>query len=259
LIVKQCQLEQLNSFLEERISSAVNDLRQKDQALIQQSRLAVMGEMINNIAHQWRQPLNNIGLMVQNLGYAIDNGESDRDGARKEVDNVMKNIVFMSNTIDDFRNFFRTDKQRCSFSVNRSVESALAFVGASLKNSNIKVDLAAEDKVTATGFHNEYAQVLLNVIANARDVLMERNISDPGIEIKICGVEGRSVVTISDNAGGVPDDVLIKIFDPYFTNKEAGKGTGIGLYMSKVIIEHNMGGSLTAYNMGPGAVFRIEI
>ncbi len=259
LAAKQRQLEELNSCLEERIISAVNDLRQKDQALIQQSRLAVMGEMINNIAHQWRQPLNNISLIVQSLECCVENGEPDREEARKAVDNVMKTVLFMSNTIDDFNNFFRSDKHRSNFSVNKAVESALVLVGASLKNSDIEVDLATEDKITASGYRNEYAQVLLNVITNARDALLERNVREPGIRIRVRGEEGRSVVTIGDNAGGVPEDILHRIFDPYFTTKDAGIGTGIGLYMSKVIIEHNMGGSLTVCNTGRGAEFRIEL
>jgi C4-dicarboxylate-specific signal transduction histidine kinase len=171
----------------------------------------------------------------------------------------MNTVLFMSNTIDDFSNFFRSDKHRCNFNVNRAVKSALVLVGASLKNSDIKVDLATEERITACGYRNEYAQVLLNVISNARDVLLERKVCEPTIRIRIRGEEGRSVVTISDNAGGIPEDILLRIFDPYFSTKEAGKGTGIGLYMSKVIIEHNMGGSLTVCNTGHGAEFRIEI
>lgn len=259
LVIKQRQLEKLNGSLGERITSAVNDLRQKDQALIQQNRLAVMGEMINNIAHQWRQPLNNVGLLVQSMGLFLEKVDPDSDEMHETIRRIMDNLVFMSNTIDDFRNFFRKDKQRHNFSINKSVESALEFVGASLKNSCIKIDLTRGDRVSVIGYRNEYAQALLNIISNARDVLLERKVSDPGISIDISAQEGRSVVTITDNAGGIPKEILPRIFDPYFTTKEAGIGTGIGLYMSKVIIEQNMGGRLTARNTDSGAEFRIEV
>jgi two-component system C4-dicarboxylate transport sensor histidine kinase DctB len=259
LAAKQIQLEELNHSLEEHIHSAVNDLRQKDQALIHQSRLAVMGEMINNIAHQWRQPLNNIGLLVQSIESGMRSGKLEEDEVSKEIETVMDIIGYMSRTIDDFRNFFRQDKQKRVFKVEKVVSSALAFIDASLKHSNIRVELSVEETDTITGYRNEYAQVLLNILSNARDELLERKVLDPLIRIHLYSQEGRSILTIADNAGGIRDDILPRIFDPYFTTKEQGKGTGIGLYMSKVIIEQNMGGSLTVSNVEGGAEFRVEV
>ncbi len=259
LELKQQQLEELNSLLEQRICETVAELRHKDQILIQQGRLASMGEMINNIAHQWRQPLNNIGLIVQTLQFSFDSGELTADDMDREIAKAMNVIMYMSRTIDDFRNFFRHDKEMCDFVVNNVVTRSIEFVSATLESSRVRLTITADDLVSAFGYQNEYAQVLLNILANAREVLAEQEIAEPCIHIRVSGQDGRSVVTISDNGGGIPEDILPKIFDPYFTTKAPGKGTGIGLYMSKVIIEQNMGGRLSARNVEGGAEFRIEV
>lgn len=255
----QEELELLNHSLEEHIDAAVTDLRRKDQVLIQQSRLAAMGEMINNIAHQWRQPLNNIGLIVQNLQISFDSGTLSKSEVEGEIGKAMTVIMHMSRTIDDFRNFFREDKEKQRFIVNEVVGRTLAFVSAGLESRNILVEVEADQQVSTTGYQNEYAQVLLNIISNASEASLERCIAEPHISIRITSENGRSVVLLRDNCGGIPDDVMPKIFDPYFTTREPDRGTGIGLYMSKVIIEQNMDGRLTARNHDGGAEFRIEV
>ncbi|WP_205743330.1 transporter substrate-binding domain-containing protein [Geobacter sp. FeAm09] len=259
LAAKQRELEGVNEVLAKGINEAVAELRRKDQVMIQQSRLAAMGEMISNIAHQWRQPLNNIGLIVQNLQLAYDAGEVDAALVDQETGRAMDVIMYMSQTIDDFRKFFRRDQEKHAFVVNKSVAKLLKMVSASLEDAHIGVELEAEEAVTAVGYQNEYAQVLLNILGNARDVLVERHVADPRIRIRIGRENGRAVVVIRDNGGGMNGDVLPKIFDPYFTTKEPGKGTGIGLYMSKVIIEQNMRGRLLARNVDGGAEFRVEV
>ncbi|OGR28036.1 MAG: hypothetical protein A2X83_09015 [Desulfuromonadales bacterium GWD2_54_10] len=256
---KQQQLEKINGSLEQRINQAVSELRRKDALLIQQNRLASMGEMINNIAHQWRQPLNNIALIVQNLPFSLKSGELDARDLDKEVAGAMEIIIHMSRTIDDFRNFFRQDKEKQNFIVNTVLERSLKLVSTALTHDKILVDVASEQDVTTSGYQNEYAQVLLNILANAREVLTERRIPEPRICIHLTSENGRSMLTIRDNGGGIADDVLPRIFDPYFTTKEPGKGTGIGLYMSKVIIEQNMDGHLSARNIHGGAEFAIEL
>jgi nitrogen fixation/metabolism regulation signal transduction histidine kinase len=256
---QQHQLEALNQSLEQRIEVALQELRLRDQALIAQNRLAAMGEMINNIAHQWRQPLNNISLIVQNMKYLNGSGALTQQELAQDVDSTMELIQFMSRTIDDFRNFFRQDKQKQPFSINQTVAKTVALLAPSLTSHNITVQVQQQEEVQAEGYANEYTQVLLNVIANAKEALITREVPDAAIELVITAEAGRSVVTISDNAGGIPDDVLPKIFDPYFTTKHQAHGTGIGLYMSKVIIEQNMGGSLTARNTATGAAFRLEL
>jgi len=258
-VAVQEELEQLNRSLEEHVDAAVSDLRRKDQILIQQSRLAAMGEMINNIAHQWRQPLNNIGLIIQNLRLSYSTGSISQDEMESEISKAMAVIMHMSRTIDDFRNFFRADKEKRDFVVNKAVSRTLEFVSAALESRNVQVVVESEGEVVTTGYQNEYAQVLLNVISNASEASVERRVKEPRIAIRISRVNGRSLVCIRDNCGGIPDEIMPKIFDPYFTTRAPDKGTGIGLYMSKVIIEQNMGGNLTARNVEGGAEFRIEV
>ena len=246
----------MNRTLEERIEVAVKELRQKDQALIQQNRFAAMGEMINNIAHQWRQPLNVISLIVQGLPECKDLSQKELDF---EVERIMGVILHMSQTIDDFRYFFRQDKEKSRFTANQAVAKAIEFISPSLIVKDIHISITEQPEVDIFGYSNEYAQVLLNILSNAKDVLMERDVAEPHIYISISRAEDRSVVTITDNGGSISPDVMHRIFDPYFTTKEKALGTGIGLYMSKIIIEQNMGGSLTAVNVEGGVAFRIEV
>lgn len=258
-VTAQAELEQLNRSLEERINMTVSDLRNKDQFLIQQGRLAAMGEMINNIAHQWRQPLNNIGLIIQNLQFSYDDGTITDEEMKEEIGKAMDVIMHMSRTIDDFRNFFREDKQKCSFSISKTVHRALEFVSSALASHNIQVLLEDDENVSVIGYQNEYAQVLLNILSNSRETCIERSVASPSIFIRVSTENKHSVVYIRDNCGGIADDVMLRIFDPYFTTRAPDKGTGIGLYMSKVIIEQNMNGHLTANNVQGGVEFRIEV
>ncbi|MBC8018146.1 MAG: HAMP domain-containing histidine kinase, partial [Verrucomicrobia bacterium] len=253
---KQQMLESLNRTLEERIEAAVKELRQKDQTMIQQNRLAAMGEMINNIAHQWRQPLNLISLIVQGLPECKDLSQTELD---HEVGRIMVVIMHMSQTIDDFRYFFRQDKEKTRFTANQTVAKTVEFIIPSLNDKGINISIIEQTEVCVFGYSNEYAQVLLNILSNATDVLVEKNVTEPRISINIFSADSRSVVTITDNGGGISTDVMPRIFDPYFTTKENMQGTGIGLYMSKIIIEQNMGGSLTARNIEGGVAFRIEV
>lgn len=259
LAEKKHLLETLNETLEQRIFQAVNELREKDQMLIQQGRLAAMGEMINSIAHQWRQPLNNIGLIVQNLQLSFQMGDLASADVNRQVGNAMEIILHMSRTIDDFRKFFNQDKEKQSFSVQAAVDRVLEFIGPSLRSNCIQVDVKSDQTVCAVGFENEYAQVLLNILANARDAFAEHKIAEPKIVIKVSNPKGRSVVTIRDNGGGIAEDILPKVFDPYFSTKKQASNSGIGLYMSKTIIEKHMGGKLSIKNVPDGAETRIEV
>lgn len=241
----------------ERIKT-LERLRRKEQMLIQQSRQAAMGEMIGNIAHQWRQPLNTLGLTVQQLMLFYDLGEFDRKFLAEGVCKSMEIIQHMSQTIDDFRNYFRPNKEKVVFRVLEAVTKTLSLMSASLHSKQIKVVVDTQAEPTAYGYSNEYAQVLLNILINARDALLERGTSQPQITITIDQEDQHSIVTIVDNAGGILEDILGKVFDPYFTTKGPQTGTGIGLFMSKTIIEKNMGGLLSVRNQAGGAEFRIE-
>lgn len=259
LVAQQKQLEEINSSLESRIEKAVSDLRKQDDILIQQGRLTAMGEMISNIAHQWRQPLNNIGLIVQNLQLAFKANDLSVKELDTEIADTMEILHQISDTINDFRNFFKHEKEPISFSVNDAVSRSINFIMSSFNSKGIKVVCDEQSDVSVVGYPNEYSQALLNIIINAKDALLESQVAQPLISICISEENGRSIVTILDNGGGISEDVLLKIFDPYFTTKEQGKGTGIGLYMSTMIIEKNMKGRLSARNVDGGAEFRIEV
>ena len=260
LLEKQHQLEELNLNLEQRIADAVLESREKDRILMQQGRQAAMGEMIGNIAHQWRQPLNMLGLIVQELLMTYGREEFSKERLEASVKKAMGLISHMSKTIEDFRNYFKPDKEKILFDVNEAVAKALFLVEPSLKSLDIQIDVVEKDAAEINGFVNEYSQVLLNILLNCRDAFEGRSIDRQRvITITIFRENSRSVVTVADNAGGIPERIIDKIFDPYFTTKGPDKGTGIGLYMAKTIIEKNMDGRLTARNRAGGAEFRVEV
>ena len=253
------QLERLNGSLELCVNAAVEELRRKDRMLLTQNRQAAMGEMIGCIAHQWRQPLNTLSLNIQRLGLFYDLGRFSKEFLDTSIEDAKRLIQHMSQTIDDFRNFFSNDKEAVTFDVRRSVGAAVTLVKDSLKARRITLDVRMEGNPTISGYPNEYAQALLNIILNAQDALLERGVQEPRITVASCAENGRAVVTVTDNAGGIPADVMERIFDPYFTTKGPDKGTGVGLFMAKTIIETNMRGRLTARNVADGAEFRIEV
>lgn len=255
---RKLDLLMLNETLERRVADEAAKNREKDHMLIQQSRLAAVGEMIGNIAHQWRQPINTLTLLLANIKDAYEFNELDKDSLDRMVKEGQMIIQRMSTTIDDFRNFFRPNKEKSCFSVNEVVADVLRILEAAFRNSGIAILVKGdENAVMAYGYRNEYSQVLINVLVNAKDALQERKVADGCVHITISCRDTLSEVDVEDNAGGIPPDVLPKIFDPYFTTKE--KGTGIGLYMSKMIIENNMDGRITARNTGNGARLGIVV
>jgi len=260
LALAKQDLEKANRCLETLIEQAVDELRQKDQIIIE-GYIDNMGEMINNIAHQWRQPLNTLGLAVQQVRYCYD---SDSDECTKEfigenTDLAMKMIKHMSQTIEDFRNFFRSDKEISTFSVDQGIKNVITLFARNFKDQQITIDLHTDGDPQITGYPNEYAQVIINLLTNSCDALVERHVEDARILIHIFTENGKTVVTVTDNAGGIPDEAIDRVFNPYYTTKGPDRGTGIGLFMSKTIIEKNMGGHLTVRNTGSGAEFRVEI
>jgi C4-dicarboxylate-specific signal transduction histidine kinase len=245
---------------EVRRREAEQALREKEQLLMQQSRQAALGEMIGNIAHQWRQPLNALGLTIQELALANECGVFTVELLDANVASAMEIILHMSQTIDDFRNFFQPDKEKSWFRVNQILMKTISLIEANFREHRIGIEIAPMDDLEVNGFPNEYSQVLLNILMNAQDAFLgKKGSGDARIIVRAWREEGRAVVTIADNAGGIAENIMDKIFDPYFTTKEQGLGTGIGLFMAKTIIEKNMGGRITAHNVGDGAEFRIEV
>jgi PAS domain S-box-containing protein len=261
--IRQKEIERLNKTLEERVREEVSKNIEKDQLLIQQSKMAAMGDMLGNIAHQWRQPLNALAITVQDVEEAFLFDEVDNQYIKNFVDSAMKHISFMSKTIDDFRNFFKPSKSKVKFSIKSAIEDILFIVSAQLKNKNIEISLIGED-FEVNGYLNEFKQVILNLTNNAKDAILIKKKKEPdfngNIEIAMAPFSERyKKVTIKDNGGGVPDKIIDRIFEPYFTTKEGNQGTGIGLYMSKTIIEENMRGFLTVENCENGAIFKIML
>jgi PAS domain S-box-containing protein len=250
--------EALNVESEERIK-AVERLREQEKFMVLQSRQAAMGEMIGNIAHQWRQPLNILGLLIQQMQMYHEIGHFDSIYLDQSVKKGMEIIQHMSRTIDDFRDFFRPDKEPVLFSISEAIEKAISLVKESFASNLISIHCRIDSELVTKGYPNEFSQVLLNILINARDVLMERKTVDPEISISIENANDKCTIRISDNGGGVSDNIIDKVFDPYFTTKGVQQGTGLGLYMAKTIIEKNMNGMLTVSNGSKGAEFRIEV
>ena len=238
---------------------AMDELREKEQLLIQQSRMAAMGEMLGNIAHQWRQPLNVLGVKIQELGLSYKYGELDKELLDANITMVMEILQHLSGTITVFQNFTVPDKEICLFRVEQIVDNTAKIIDESLKKSGITLTVSSIGDPQINGYPNEYSQVLLNLILNAKDALLEQSTANPRITVQSWRENDRSVLTITDNGGGISEDIIDKIFDPYFTTKNLGQGTGVGLFLSKVIIEKKMGGRITARNIESGSEFRIEV
>ncbi len=253
-------MQKLRSVYDEqemKIAEGVRQLREKDHMLITQSRQAAMGEMIGNIAHQWRQPLTSIAMMIQNIQDAAKYGELDKKYLDEKIKRIMEVISYMSKTIDDFRNFFKPSNGKQAFNICDTLDYALSFIRPSFVHNNILIETQCDKNVVLEGYPNEFAQVLLNILNNAKEVLVERGIGQPRVYIHLKKTFDKITLAIGDNGGGIDPDILDKIFEPYFTTKEMG--TGLGLYMSKMIIEKNMNGKLYAQNTSDGTEFIIEL
>jgi len=252
----ELEIYELNKNLHQEVTKQTSENIKKDKLLQEQSKLADMGEMVGSIAHQWRQPLNSLNINIQNLDDDFEDGLIDKNFIDNFIEKQTQTIQFMSQTIDDFRNFFRVDKIKKTFSVKKALDSTISIQNAQLKNYNISVKFTGKDFKTEA-VHSEFLQVLLNIITNAKDSILEQKLEHGKIQIDIN--QETNTIKISDNAGGVPKGIIGRIFEPYFTTKEQGKGTGMGLYMSKVIIEQNIGGKLEVTNDENGAVFTIKL
>ncbi len=256
------KLKEINEHLEERVDDAVGELRKKDQLLIQQSKMAAMGEMIGAIAHQWRQPLNALGLIVQDFKISYQLEDLNAEYIDKMTYEAMGQIRYMSKTIDDFRNFFRPDKPKAVFAIQNTILDVLKIVSSQLTVAKIQVKTTFDERpMLVDGYENEFKQVVLNLITNAKDAILEKRGDDGSgvISIGVYKESNKAILTVGDNGGGIKESALGRIFEPYFTTKDQSKGTGIGLYMSKMIIEDNMNGLIFASNIDGGAEFRVEL
>ena len=227
----------------------ITELKAKDRLLFQQSKMASMGEMIGNIAHQWRQPLSVISTCASGVKFEKEMNVLSDERLYESLDLIMENTQYLSKTIDDFRNFFKVDKDIEDFSINESIKKVLKLVKSSIQNHNIKIQTTFEEDLIINGFPNEFLQVIINIINNAKDVIILNPVNERYIDIKTYRKEDYSIVEISDNGGGVDESIISKVFEPYFTTKHQSQGTGIGLYMSHQIIVEHMKGTISMKNI----------
>lgn len=256
------QMHANENLLHERIEEQTMINIEQQRMMFNQAKMAAMGEMIGNIAHQWRQPLNTLGLLIQDLDDAHVFGELDDAYLHTMISKSMDQIQYMSKTIDDFRNFFQPDKQKVTFNVADAITKTVDIVEKMLQINGIELRVETSDPLSdIVGYPGQMQQVLLNLVNNAKDATITKNGEYGGKEkwIRIVArEEGPSlIVSVQDNGGGIPEAIIDRIFEPYYTTKEEGKGTGIGLYMSKMIVEQNMGGRLSVHNDPEGACFEM--
>jgi len=247
---KTKELQKLNDSLEKKINVEVANSRKKDMIMFQQAKLASMGEMLQNIAHQWRQPLGSLTMIIQSFQTKMMHGKLTDEFVDKKVNDSLLLADSMSNTLDDFRNFFNPDKVKNEFSLQSCVEHSLELSKYLLEREKITFSLIIKDNIQISGFFNELSHVFLNIINNSKDVLTSKEKTlEKRIYIVIKKVNNLAQVIMIDNGGGIPHEVLPKIFEPYYTTKYKSAGTGIGLYMSKQIVEKHMLGTITCKNI----------
>jgi signal transduction histidine kinase len=257
LVSTKNKLHSLSQDLQERVDDEAAKRVEKEKLLLQQSKMAMMGEMIGAIGHQWRQPLNSLGIMVQDIEMAKKYGELTDEYLHEFKEESMRIIFTMSKTIDDFKSFYKTDKTEEIFCVESAIGEVLGILSAQLKIASISVVFDQTGRHEMIGLKNELKQVLLNLLSNAKDALLEKKPEEAFIKIECVQDNAKLIISIEDNGGGIKEESLGQIFEPYFTTKSETSGTGIGLYMSKEIVENHMNGKLEVQNTGNGAKFTI--
>ncbi|CAA6810251.1 MAG: Histidine kinase [uncultured Sulfurovum sp.] len=246
--------------LQDEVDKQLEKRLENEYLLMQQSKLATMGEMIGHIAHQWRQPLAQLGGIFMNLDAAYAHEDLSPIYLEERIKKGNELIKYMSQTIDDFRHFFAPNETKKHFDIEVYTRSAINIIQASLTYSHIELKLIAPQKpLFVMGYPSEFSQVILNLLDNAKDVFLERKTKQPKIVVHIKTIKNKVLVTITDNAGGIDEAIIDKIFDIYFSTKRAKGGSGLGLYMSKLIIEHKKMGTLKASNTNKGAIFSISL
>ncbi len=249
----------LNDSLKSEVNSTVEEIRKKDELMLQQARLAQMGEMIAMIAHQWRQPLSSISAISANIQLSLAlNEEIDKETLEQELRTIDNRVTLLSNTIDDFRNFYNTDNEKSEFDLSDTIDQAIEVLTPALLNADITLTFESSLTDSISSLESEILQVLMNIIKNAVDILKEQDKAGV-ILIKAYQDHEHANIVIEDNAGGISDEIINSVFDPYFSTKKEKHGTGLGLYMSKTIIQEHCGGILSVQNSNGGARFSIKL
>ena len=253
------KIAELNRSLKDKIEEEVAKSRQKDQQMIQQSRLAQMGEMISMIAHQWRQPLTAISATSSTLYYMAKRDQLDPEFVLEKTEKINSYSQHLSDTINDFRDFFKRDKITKETNIDRLVTDVLKIIELSLKSQNIHLKLSLKAPSYFKSYPNEIKQVILNILKNAEDTIVEKAVVSGLISIKSYETKESVILEIEDNGGGIDSDIIENIFDPYFSTKLKKDGTGLGLYMSKTIIEEHCAGNLSVKSFNGYTLFTIKL
>jgi len=234
-------------------------IMEKDKLIAKQSKFAAMGEMIGMIAHQWRQPLTGIGMTVDNLKLDIELESIDEKQWDENLDLIKTQIHYLSHTIDDFRNFFKSNQKPQEINIGKFLDETLQIATTHMKQKGISIQRSYDESMSLKTFRNDLMQVVLNLIKNASDAIIENDIKDGEIKVSCATEKGLIKIEIADNAGGIPDEIVDKIYDPYFSTKDEKNGTGLGLYMSKMIVEDHLQGKLDLVTDNKGSRFIITI
>jgi len=253
---KTKELEELNKTLEQRVIEEVKKNEEKQRVMFLQSRQASLGQMLANVAHQWRQPLTELNLTMFSMKKAaLDNKTDELSELYTESKNILKN---MSQTIDDFTNFFNPQKEKHPFNITESINESLTLLDKMLKSEMISVKTDLTD-LRVLGISNELTQVIINLIKNAKDAFVTNGILIREISIISKKEDGFALIELQDNAGGISKDNIDNIYEPYFTTKHQSSGTGLGLFMSKMICEQGMEGHLDVRSKKGVTIFSIKI
>ncbi|QWR77941.1 sensor histidine kinase [Candidatus Magnetomonas plexicatena] len=281
LKTKNYILDRLNRNLDSLVKNKVQEIKEKEKLLIQQSKMAAMGDMIAAIAHQWKQPLNAVSVIVQDIKDAYEYNEINDEYINSFIKNSLQQINFISKTIDDFRNFFKPSKEKETFDLIGISADVFSMMSSQFKHNMIDYKITCHthgktfnnlseivpcEATIITTYKSYLSHVIMNIISNAKDAIIQRR-SSGGLSKNDMGLIAIDVyrdnnilkMEISDNGGGIPDEIMDKVFDQYFTTKDNTTGTGIGLYMSKMIIEDSIEGKIYLRNIPDGAVFTIEL
>ena len=237
------------------LAEANNKIEEKSKMMLVQSRLSAMGEMVGNIAHQWRQPLNALALMIQDLEEAYEFEELDKVYLEEMVRKSMHQINYMSRTIDDFRNFLHPNRIKEKFMLHEAILSSFNLLKGALSHSMIELSIENGIDARIRGNENEFMQVMINIINNAKDALLASKVKERKIMISISTKQDFVITKICDNGDGIEPNIIDNIFDPYFTTKGLANGSGLGLYMSKWIVEQRMQGTIAVQSATDGTCF----
>jgi signal transduction histidine kinase len=230
-----------------KVLSHIKDNRQKDSMLAQQSKMAAMGEMLQNIAHQWRQPLNSISILSSGVKFKKEFSLLSDEDLYKSMDDINRSTKYLSQTIEDFSDFFNPNKKAVFFNLNKTINKALNLLEVQFQDKEIRIIQNIQD-IDIYGYENEFIQVIINICNNSKDELVTLSLDEKIIVVEVIKKDEQAHIIIKDNGGGIKDDIIDRVFEPYFTTKHKSQGTGIGLYMSREIIVKHMKGSISVRN-----------